>query len=136
MDETKLEKFAKAAEGKLTLNELVLSDAQVSLPGWAAAEPAIALSMVVVTAPPFEEAGAVLAEVGLHALARRYERAPPNADADVLRDIKAPARHYDFDAAGAAEFAVPTPCGGRWIGAVRRATGAETPVFAVRTFLA
>ena len=66
-----------------------------------------------------------LAVVGLHALARRYERGSGQTDDALLFDIGALAQHPLPDG----EFAFPIPTGGRWVGA------AQNREASVRTFI-
>jgi hypothetical protein len=83
--------------------------------------------------PRFEERHLVLATVGLHALARRYERGEDLSDFSVLRDLAGFRRRWRrIVEAETDEFEVPTSTGGRWIGATMVYEGDQ--VLAVRTF--
>jgi hypothetical protein len=95
-----------------------------------AAELAVAVTMRMITTAPFQDSTQLISDVGLHALARRFERARPNDDAAVLRDLKALADGYRSAVANGGDFEVPTKAGGRWIGCIT-----AVRVLGVRTFL-
>jgi hypothetical protein len=64
-----------------------------------------------------------LAFVGLHALARRYERGAARDDLPVLRDLAPLGRSWGKAIQGGDDFAIEAPAGGRWVGAVMQAGG-------------
>lgn len=74
-----------------------------------------------------------MASLGLHALARRFERGRRTCDANVLADLVVIA---GFRAEGGGPFAIPVSAG-RWVGRPCEIThnGKQVLVNAVRTFL-
>jgi hypothetical protein len=112
----RLDLIAKVVDGILTLNELRLAPGRMRFRGWDADEPSIRVVMRWLTTPPFAE-GADIVELGLHSLARRFERGRPNDNAAVLRDVHALARGYLNASDPSGEFEIETPCG-RWVGAI------------------
>jgi hypothetical protein len=121
--------------GKLTLAEVRAGASRMSLSGWDAKELALSISLRTIDIAPasFGERAAMLAVLGLHALARRYQRGYENTDDSVLRDLAPIGREFVAAAATFGEFKIPAG-GGRWIGAVANSNG--SPVLAVRTFIA
>jgi hypothetical protein len=93
---------------------------------------AIVLRSLAVKPPAFEERSIVLACVGLHALARRYQRGAARDDAAVLADLHPLGRGGLEAFRDGGEFAIPAPGGGRWIGAV----APHDRTVMVRTFFA
>lgn len=126
--------------GRLVLFELRAAASRMTFAGWGEAnEPSIRASLYVLKTPPFEERQGALAEVGLHAIARRFERGRPDDDRAVLKDLVALAWGFADAASGEAsttEFAIPAPSRGRWIGALAALDSESEPVMAVRTFVA
>jgi hypothetical protein len=126
--------LAEFDRGQLRILELrVLVDGVViTAEGWDDAEPALAITLydLAVAPPSFSEKLIPLSVIGLHALARRYQRGADYSDAAVLDDLRVLARDglAAFKAGG--EFAIPAPSGGRWIGAVRP----EDRVVIIRTY--
>ena len=104
------------------------------MPGWGEAEPALALSVMVVACEPprFACTSARVAHVGLHALARRYQRGDGTTDAEMRRSLNPIAQAARDAIGGAGEFAVEA-AGGRWVGTVMLA--GRSPVLAVRSFV-
>lgn len=134
---SRLSVLADFTDGKLRLGETRLAPAMMKFAAWGATEPepAIAvLAIAVICQPPkkFATERVLLADVGLHALARRFERGNCDDDA-VLCDLAELAHGYRSAVAGGGDFAIEAG-GGRWIGAVTTVKGA--PVLAVRTFVA
>ncbi len=119
-----------AEGGALRIVELPVVPMRIAAPGWDEDEPAIGVGLVTVEVRPprLTELGVVLAAVGLHALARRYERGPRD-DAAVLADLVALAR--DVVSGENLDLTVPTAGGGRWV-CRRRADNS----LIVRSFLA
>ena len=90
-------------------------------------------STAVISKPPqFAFERTLLADVGLHALARRYERGAGRDDDAVLRDLAvlSHASKGAIDKGG--EFAIPAG-EGKWIGSVTTVKG--SPALGVRTFM-
>jgi hypothetical protein len=121
------------ADRKLRLAELRAYPIRMRFAAWDGADelaPALRMTLVVCAPPRFRCENMLLADVGLHALARRYERGADRSDAAVLRDLVPLARSA---ATVNGEFAIPTADNGCWIGRVTRVRGAS--VLAVRTFV-
>jgi len=127
--------LAEAEGGRLRITEIRAAPSRLMMGGWDAGEPALSLMLrdVRIVPPDFRETAALLAIVGLHALARRYERCHVRTDPAVLRDLAPVGRSYADAVGRGGEFAIQTAGGGRWIGAVM-ASG-DAPVLAVRTFV-
>jgi hypothetical protein len=130
-DPGRLALLSQFDDGRLHIAELRISPAKMRFEA-GFEEPALSIGLHLVTMQPprFREARAIIADVGLHALARRYQRAADHADVAVLADLEALARAWR---GVAGEFRVPTPSGGEWIGAATTVRGG--PVLAVRTFV-
>jgi hypothetical protein len=116
--------------------ELRLTPARLSFPGWDGDEPALALrSVAAALAPPaFALSETLVAGVGLHALARRFERGEGRDEASVLRDLAPLATAHRVVCEVGGEFRVAAPGGGRWVGTVTSVGGER--VLVVRTFVA
>ena len=128
--------FAEAEVRKrnvLAIYDLYVTASCLRFNGWSINQPSLRVALRVISTSPFDEFDQVLAEVGLHALARRFERGRDSTVAGVLGDLRVfavalrRAIRTDDD-----EFAIPTPSGGRWRGQL---TQGGAPV-AVRTFVA
>jgi hypothetical protein len=119
--------------GDLEIAERRVRPSVVSAPAWAADEPAVAVALrsIIVRPPFFTDDSVTMGVVGLHALARRYERGPIRDDIGVLSDLYFLARGAPAAVASGGEFMIEALDGGRWIGAV---AGADCTVIA-RTFL-
>jgi hypothetical protein len=120
--------------GRLVVTELWLKGTWLEHDAWTEREQTLALlaRKVEIGPPGFTEANYRIAGVGLHALARRFERGGDRTDATVLADILALIDGYEAAVAAGGEFEIAVPGGGRWIGAV--APGEAVAI--VRTFLA
>jgi hypothetical protein len=106
----------------------------MTIPGWQGdPERSIVVRLRMVKALPFVEHRRILAEVGSHGLARRFERGADRRDLAVLRDLLPiiPAAPGILRAGG--ECAVAAGDGGRWIGS---RMGLNKPVVGIRTFVA
>jgi len=131
-DAGRLSFVANLREGRLRVAELRVVPARIRFEGWDDDELALSLrSMAAICAPPaFTCAETLIADVGLHALARRFERGNDRNEATVLRDLS-PLAHAHRAVGG--KFAIPATSGGSWVGAVTTVAG--QPVLAVRTFV-
>jgi hypothetical protein len=118
--------------GHLQIVELRVTPSRVVAAAWSEDEPALAIKLttIAIKPPQFEEKHLLIAGVGLHALARRFQRGAPRTDAGVLADLLPVATAYRAIARAKGEFAVPAG-GGRWIGAV----GPADAVALVRTYV-
>lgn len=126
----------KFANGRLQIAELRLIATTIALEDWDGEnELAVAVGLLVVTAEPprLAEQRILLAVIGLHALARRYQRSPHRSDTAVLGDMIPLAQNsFGIAVAHPGEFAVEVPSGtGRWIGAFQPRAH---PGILVRTF--
>jgi hypothetical protein len=125
----RLRAAAKFDDGHLRVMEIWAVPAKLEHDDWNETEPALALvvRLIKIEPPGYTEKDERIAAVGIHALARRYQRGQDRIDRAVLADLLALAQ----GAVGAGgEFAIPAS-GGRWIGAV--APGAVVAI--VRTFV-
>jgi hypothetical protein len=90
-----------------------------------------------VTTAPFHAEDAMLADCGLHALARRIDRGRPSDEAAVLLDLSALGYGWAATIRAGGEFRLAAPLArGEWLGTVSRVQGCDPPVLAVRTFVA
>lgn len=126
------------SEDGICIRETRAAPFRIVLPGWDEDELAIAITLRTTTLrlpAHVEDATVMMAAIGLHAIARRFERGCDRSDVGVLRDLTcfdrawAPIlRNYETSR----EFEV-VAARGRWIGAVMGAEG--KPVLVVRTFV-
>jgi hypothetical protein len=124
-------------DGKLRLGETRLAPSRMRFPAWGQAEPELAVAILmtaVFSQPPhFAYEQSLIADVGLHALARRIERGEGRDDDSVLADLAVLAHGHATAVAPGGEFQIPAG-GGRWIGSTTVVR--DTLVLAVRTFVA
>ncbi len=130
----RLRRVVNSDPGDLQIAELRAAPFAMIFPGWDADELAITvvLRAVRIAPPDFAESTLNLTAIGLHALARRYQRGTDRRDAAVLADLPL-GRHFGAHVRRGGDFAIPPPRGGRWIGAVMETGGA--PLLVVRTFV-
>lgn len=134
---SRLVALADLSAGKLRLGEVRAGGSKMRLEGWdGEPELAIALwSIAIISDPPaYAEERSLICDLGLHALARRFERGDGREDRDVLRDLLPLVDAYKATVADGGEFAIPVRAGGTWIG--RIATVKGRAVLSVRTFVA
>jgi hypothetical protein len=119
----------------LTMLDVRVEPSRMSWPGWAEGELALALVLrtIMLRPPAFFEVTVPLAQVGLHAIARRFQRGVDRTAAAVLRDLVPLAQAWPATIDGGREFEIPVAIGGRWMGAVMES--ADAPVLLVRTFV-
>jgi hypothetical protein len=127
-------------DGRFVLDELRIRATRIVREGWCDGdEPALSVEMMAVATKPYAIAVSLLADVGLHALARRFERGRPNDDGAVLLDLAPLGYRWAATVKSAGpggEFQIEAPAsGGRWRGAVTLVAGRELPVLLVRTFV-
>jgi hypothetical protein len=129
----RLRAVARFDAGELRVVELWAKPARLEHDAWAEDELALALLVrsITIRPPEFVETNHRIAGLGLHALARRYQRAAPRTDRAVLADLVPLAEGYPSAVAAGGEFEIATPGGGRWVGAV--APGSAVAI--VRTFI-
>jgi hypothetical protein len=120
----------------LQLAESRLCPFRVVMPGWDDTELSVAIALTVIdlrTPDFYREHVQVLGAVGLHALARRFERGADRSDKSVLRDLFTIGVAWpDAIRADSGEFEIAASSG-KWIGAVKSYEG--KPTLAVRTFI-
>lgn len=130
---------AETAGARLQVLETRLIPFRAAKVDWNEFEPsvAVALSAVAMSVPAeFTLATTPIAVVGLHALARRYERGSDRSDGAVLRDLSVFGRAWP-EAALEPDFAIPALRGGTWMSTMSVITNAAAarPVLAIRTFV-
>jgi len=131
---------AKTADARLQALETRLCPFRAAMADWGEFEPSIAVTLTVVgmsLPTAFSVETRIIAVVGLHAIARHYERGQCRSDTAVLRDLSVFGAAWN-EAARAGEFSIPGLAGGRWIGALMQMTTGEQPrpVLMARTFVA
>lgn len=130
--------IADVNAGVLQICETFLVAGSLSLPGWheAAAELGVYLILrrIVIAPPHYHEQVVPMAAIGLHAVARRFQRGEPN-DAAVIADINPLGLSYPDCVRSAGEFRVAVP-GGEWVGTVMLARLDQRPILSVRTYTA
>jgi hypothetical protein len=123
--------------------EVLVEPAKVTLPGWDDADAELALRVMVrhvrIQPPEFRDDEGLCAIVGLHALARRFERGEPRGERAVLDDLLPLGRAF-VDAVQADNLEVSVPAGGgTWKGTIMIADSVPNlavRTLAVRTFVA
>jgi hypothetical protein len=105
---------------KFSLAEFRAEPAEIYAENWHANEPAIGVSLRVITIDPprFEENCIAMTAVGLHAVGRRYQCGPDKDDKLVLNDLLSLALQVPQIVRTDGEFVVPVN-GGGWVGAFR-----------------
>jgi hypothetical protein len=119
-------------DGRLKIQDLRASGSTLTFPGWEMHEPSIRLALVMLESPPFEERAIDLAEIGQHAIARRFQRGQPATDSAVIDDwIEIGAYFSDAIRTTASSFEISTRRGGCWRGGLT----ADGNLIAIRTFV-
>jgi hypothetical protein len=117
----------------LQITEIRLKPVRLTSAQWVVDEPGAAVALRAIRIEPGEplrEENLLMCTVGLHALARRFERAE-REDGAVLRDLREIGLGWPRIMAKAGEFRIPLS-GGVWRGGV---TGGPAKTMAVRTFV-
>jgi hypothetical protein len=120
---------------KLQICELRAQGTAITGPDWQEDEPAVAIVLHALriepaTKPPFyREYHQTLAALGLHSLARRYQRGSKRTDEAVINDLRTLATACPPALANGGEFRIPVADDGVWVGAV------ADRCLLVRTFL-
>jgi hypothetical protein len=123
-------------DGALTMIELTAVASHIARPDWRGDEPAISVQGRAVGSHPYRVERSLLADVGLHALARRFQRGWKADDGSVLLDLAPLGSSWASTAKAGGEFRVAAPAGeGHWIGTVTTVEGRRLPVLMVRTFV-
>jgi hypothetical protein len=125
--------FAEIEAGKrLAISDLVVTAETLLLPGWSEPEPSLKVTLHVVEAKPYAYSAVPMAVLGLHALARRYQRGRPNSDDDVLKDLRCFVAAFRRAIRTAdAEFRIETASGGAWLAGL----SADGNTIIARTFV-
>jgi hypothetical protein len=130
----RLDLVARYDNPRLDLIDIRLADAKVICDAWVGDdEPALAVVLhhVGIAPPaPLRESATMLASLGLHALARRYQRGADRSDDAIKADLLALAHAAPGAVIDGGGFEIATPSGGCWIGAV-----VDSRYCLVRTFL-
>jgi hypothetical protein len=129
-DPGRLALLAEFDGDRLHVAELRAAPAKMRIDGFEELAITIGFHVVTMLPPQFREERAIIADVGQHALGRRFQRTADHSDIAVRADLAALARAWR---GAAGEFRIPAPSGGEWIGAVTTVRGG--PVLAVRTFV-
>lgn len=125
-------------DGTLGIAEMRLKPVRMRFNDWDGEdlEPALAvlLRLVRVKPPAYREQEHLLVDIGLHSIARRFQRGERSNEA-VLADIETLAKaHGAAVASGETEFRIATG-NGFWLGEITKVRGLDLPVLAVRTFV-
>jgi hypothetical protein len=137
-EQGRLDLAVETGRNRLNLVELRASAGNLQLAQWQGGmEIAVVVQSIELAAAPgvLHVETKVLAAVGLHGLARRYQRGGNRSAAAIYADLMLLGRaHAELARAGGA-FSVPT-MGGKWAGAVFRFQDGEAvaPVLAARTY--
>jgi hypothetical protein len=124
-------------DGRLVINEMRLVATRITTPEWDGGdEPALSIEMIAIGTHPLLIERALLADVGLHALGRRFERARPNDDGAVLLDLAPLGYRWASTVRVGGQFTVAAARGdGFWKGVVSEVDGRALSVLLVRTFV-
>jgi hypothetical protein len=121
---------------RLLISETRLASFTVTMAEWDDPELSVAvtLSALDMRLPAaFSTCIRVIAAVGLHGIARRFERGSDRSERAVLRDFMPISAAWPDAVRSGRDFDVPALGGGRWIGAVM--VHEKRPTLAVRTFV-
>jgi hypothetical protein len=126
--------IAEFADGKLRLADLRCRPVRMKFPNWDSDELALGIKLTkVICAPPtFKCEKTLLVDVGMHALARRFERGD-RSNATVLSDLVPLLHAYRSAITAGADFEIRASSG-RWRGSISNVRN-WGPVLAVRTFI-
>jgi hypothetical protein len=124
-------------DGALVMNELRVAATTIKREDWGEGdEGALSVQMVAVGTHPFRIQQSLIADIGLHALARRYQRGWCVDDGSVLIDLAPLGIGWAKTVKAGGTFRVAAPLGqGEWIGAVSEVTGRDLPVLLIRTYV-
>jgi hypothetical protein len=134
----------KRTDGGLTIEETRVTSGEFRFAAWIgeAREPDLGLVLVSLIVRPgrVELTTPALASIGLHAVARWYQRALDVSDARLRNDLLAIARARAgiLDAPQWGEFAVLATAGGKWVGQVCRRLQRNCtpePMLGIRSFI-
>jgi hypothetical protein len=117
------------------INELTVVASRIARPDWREDEPALSVVFSTVKTHPFRVERSPVADIGVHALARRYQRDWAADEGSVLLDLSPLGYRWASTVRAGGEFRIAAPLGqGEWVGAVSRVEGRPLPVLMVRTF--
>jgi hypothetical protein len=118
----RLDLVVKYVKPRLDLIDIRAVPAKVYCESWPGDdEPALAIivdHLGIAPPAPLRESSTMLASLGLHALARRFQRGADRSDDAVKADLLALAHAAPDAVIDGGEFEIATPSGGRWVGAV------------------
>jgi hypothetical protein len=119
------------------LTELRVAVTTIKREDWGAGdEPALSVQMVAVKTHPYRSETSLIADVGLHALARRFQRGWAADDGSVLVDLVPLGYGWARTVKAGPEFRIEAPLGqGQWVGAVSEVADRALPVLLVRSFI-
>jgi hypothetical protein len=121
--------------GALTMIELTAVAGRIARPDWRGDEPAISVEARAIGSHPYRVERSLLADVGLHALGRRYQRGWKIDDGSVLLDLAPLGYRWRSTTQAGGEFRIEAAQGqGEWLGSVTTVEGRQLPVLMVRTF--
>jgi hypothetical protein len=124
-------------DGALVMNELRVTATTIKREDWGDGdEGALSVQMVAVSTHPFRIQQSLIADIGLHALARRYQRGWTADDGSVLIDLAPLGIGWAKTVKAGGTFRVAAPLGqGEWIGVVSEVRDRDLPVLLVRTYV-
>jgi hypothetical protein len=109
---------------------------RIARPDWDGDEPAISVEARAIGSHPFRIERSLLSDVGLHGLARRYQRGWAADDGSVLVDLVPLGYGWARTVKAGPEFRIEAPLGqGLWVGAVSEVPDRPLPVLLVRSFI-
>jgi hypothetical protein len=123
-------------DGALVITELRVAATTIKRVEWGDSdEGALSVQMTATRTHPFRAETSLIADIGLHALARRYQRGWSADDGSVLIDLTPLGYGWARTVKAGGTFRVAAPLGqGEWIGAVSEVEGRDLAVLMVRTF--
>jgi hypothetical protein len=122
-------------EGRLVLTEMTIVASRIARPDWDGDEPALSVEMRAIATRPYRVERQLLADVGLHALGRRFQRGWAADDGSVLLDLAPLIYSWTPATKAGGEFRIAAPKGdGEWLGTVTTVESRPLPVLMVRTF--
>jgi hypothetical protein len=99
-------------------------------------QPALSVVMIACRTHPFQIERSLIADVGVHAISRRSQRAWEIDDRSVLIDLAPLGAAWAATVKAGPEFKIEAPLGQRlWVGAVSKVADRALPVLVVRSFI-
>jgi hypothetical protein len=124
-------------DGSLVLTELRVAATTIKCAAWSEGdELALSVGMTCICTHPYRAEHSLIADVGLHALARRFQRGWAADAGSVLVDLVPLGYGWARTVKARGEFRVEAPLGqGHWVGAVSKVADRPLPVLLVRSFI-